>query len=134
LDDLLTLPLPKRIEWLHSSEGPRGKLSHDRFAEAIQAPNRQTIIGWEKGREPNRFYSERLAEFSGFPAWAFRRRESEEAVAEMFARRLGALEERVAAMATREELHAGLETLREAIQPVTTRGTRRSGQRKVAER
>lgn len=91
LDDFLTLPLPKRILWLHSDSGPRGAISHDKLAAEL-GTTRQTVIGWEGGREPNRYYADRLAEFSGFPAWTFRRRESEEAVAEMFARRLGALE------------------------------------------
>jgi transcriptional regulator with XRE-family HTH domain len=101
VDDLLTLPLPKRIVWLHSEAGPRGKLSHDKFAEALGIPNRQTIIGWEKsGREPNAENAKALAEFSGFPAWVFRRRESEDAAWEMFGRRLAKLEARVDAVAT----------------------------------
>lgn len=93
LDDFLTLPLPKRIVWLHSANGPEGKLSHDKFAAVLGLPNRQTIIGWEKdGREPNKRNAQSLADFSGFPAWVFRRREAEEAAWEMFARRLGSLE------------------------------------------
>ena len=124
LDDFLTLPLPKRIAWLHSHEGPRGKLSHDRFAEVLGVPNRQTIIGWEKGTEPNRFYAAKLAEFSGtFPEWVFRRRESEEAAWEMFARRLGALEAAVAERPTRTEVQEGLDTLREAIHPAANPGS-----------
>lgn len=123
LDDFLTLTLPKRIAWLHSEQGPRGKLSHDRFAEAMGVPNRQTVIGWENGREPNRYYSERLAEFSGFPAWVFRRREAEEAAWEMFGRRLGAVEDQLADRPTRKEVQEGLDALREAIRPAASRDT-----------
>ncbi len=93
LDDFLTLTLPQRIAWLHGAEGPQGKMSHDRFAEELGVPNRQTIIGWENGREPSKPYAAKLDEFSGFPAWAFRRRESEEAAFESFARRLRELED-----------------------------------------
>lgn len=75
LDDFLTLTLPQRIVWLHSEDGPKGKLSHDRFA-AILGTTRQTVIGWENGVEPIR-YAEKLAEFSGFPSNAFRRRQAE---------------------------------------------------------
>lgn len=92
LEDLLTLPLPERIAWLHSEAGPKGRISLDHFAESIGAPGRQTVIAWEKGGQPSQRYADALAEFSGFPAWAFRRRESEAAAFESFARRLGELE------------------------------------------
>jgi hypothetical protein len=75
LEDFLTLSLPSRIAWLHSEDGPHGRLSHDRFA-AMLGTNRQTVISWENGVEPTR-YADRLAEFSGFPASAFRRRQAE---------------------------------------------------------
>lgn len=80
LDEFLTLTLPERIRWLHSEHGPRGKLSHDALA-AVLGTTRQTVIGWEKGREPKK-YADALADFSGFPAWAFRRREAEGAAHE----------------------------------------------------
>jgi hypothetical protein len=86
LEDFLTLPLPERIKWLHSEGGPRGYLSHDSFA-ALLGTARQTVIGWEKGTEPKQ-YAEALAEFSGFPAWAFGRREAEGAVASSVGDRL----------------------------------------------
>lgn len=64
-EELLTLPLPKRIEWLRSTDGPRGKLSHDKLAAAL-GTSRQTVIGWEHGVEPKKL-AHRLAEFSGCP-------------------------------------------------------------------
>ena len=88
LDDLLLLPLPERIKWLHGPNGPKGELSHDKLAVELGVPNRQTIIGWENGREPSARYAQRLSEFSGFPDWVFRRREAEEAVGETIAHRL----------------------------------------------
>lgn len=120
LDDLLTLTLPQRIIWLHGRDGPKGKLSHDKFADAIGIPNRQTIINWEKpgGTEPTKENAERLEEFSGFPWWAFRRAEAEEAVHETFGRRLGRVEARVdqlAELTARGE--AGRRALRE-LQPL----------------
>jgi hypothetical protein len=133
LDDFLTLPLPKRIVWLHGEQGPKGEMSHDKLAVELDT-SRQTIIGWESGREPNRFYAKKLGDFSGYPAWVFRRRESEEAAWEMFARRLGSLEAQVADLVTREDLHQGLETLREAIDAAASRGTRPATRKKVAEK
>lgn len=120
LDELLTLPLPQRIVWVHGPKGPKGKLSHDKFAKAIGIPNRQTIINWEKpgGTEPSEENAKRLEEFSGFPWWAFRRAESEEAVYETFGRRLGRVEARVdqlAELSARGE--AGRRALRE-LQPL----------------
>jgi hypothetical protein len=67
-------------------------MSLDRLAKELGAPGRQTIIAWEKGGQPSQRYAEALAEFSGFPAWAFRRRESEAAAFESFSRRLQELE------------------------------------------
>lgn len=81
LEEFVTLTLPDRIRWLHSEDGPRGRISLDALA-SILGTKRQTIIGWEKyGREPTRF-ADALAQFSGFPPWAFRRRGAEEAAEE----------------------------------------------------
>lgn len=85
LQDFLTLTLPERIIWLHSTKGPHGKLSHDRFAERL-GTTRQTVINWEKkaGIEPNSRYRKKLAEFSGFPEGTFSRREAEVLTEETF--------------------------------------------------
>lgn len=91
LDDFLTMTLPKRVKWLHGKNGPRGRLSHDVFADILNT-KRQVLIGWEKGTEPNEASRAKLAEFSGFPAAAFSRRLAEPLVEEMLARRLGGLE------------------------------------------
>lgn len=98
MDEFLTLTLPDRIQWLHGNDGPRGKMSHDRFA-AMLGTNRQTVIAWEKGQQPGRDYAEKLAAFSGFPAEAFRRRSAEAAASASsrdLLRRLRELEEREA--------------------------------------
>lgn len=45
-DDFLALTLPERIRWLHSEDGPHGKLSHDRFGEMLGGIKRGRIIAW----------------------------------------------------------------------------------------
>lgn len=70
LDEFLTLPLAKRVEWLRKREG-----SHDRLAEKL-GTSRQMVISWEKGTEP-KTYAAKLATVSGFPREAWLRRESE---------------------------------------------------------
>ena len=70
LDELLSLPLPKRVEWLRKKIG-----SHDKMAAKLKT-SRQTVIGWEHGAEPKR-YADKLAEISGFPREAWLRREGE---------------------------------------------------------
>lgn len=93
-EEFLTLPLPERIQWLRSAEGPWGKLSHDRFAKAL-GTSRQVVIGWEKpnGPEPSERLRVKLADFSGFKPSAFSRREAEAATWESIGSRLAALEE-----------------------------------------
>lgn len=118
LDEFLTLPLPKRIVWLHSAEGPRGKLSHDAFAR-ILGTTRQTVINWERGAEP-RAYAEKLAEFSGFPADAFLRRGAEVAGEESSLRLLRELRAAVdaSAAATAESVEAlarGIERIEQRL-------------------
>lgn len=93
LEDFLTLTLPQRIVWLHSKDGPRGRLSHDKFA-AILDTSRQTVISWEKGTEP-KDYADKLAKFSGFPSWAFLRRAAEAPAAETIALRLQSLADEI---------------------------------------
>lgn len=85
LQDLLTLSLPERIIWLHGDDGPKGKMSHDTLAAEL-GTTRQTVINWEKrgGIEPGPKYREKLAEFSGYPAGAFSRREAEAMAEETF--------------------------------------------------
>lgn len=70
----MTLPLHERIIWLRKREG-----SHDKLAARL-GTTRQTVIGWEKGTQPNRGYREKLAELSGFPAEAYRRTYEDETV------------------------------------------------------
>lgn len=93
LEELLTMPLTERVKWLHSEEGPQGKLSHDRLAKAL-GTTRQTVIGWENGVEPRRF-ADAIAEFSGFPREAWLRRGAEAASLASFERRLRSLEDAV---------------------------------------
>lgn len=95
-DEFLTLPLPERIQWLRSAEGPWGKLSHDRFAKAL-GTSRQVVIGWEKenGTEPSERLRVKLAEFSGFEPSSFSRREAEAATWQSLGHLLRALEETV---------------------------------------
>lgn len=95
LSDFLTMPLAKRIAWLHSEHGPEGKLSHDRFAERL-GTSRQVVISWENGVEPSEQFRRNLAAFSGFPAEAFSRREAERLFEATIGSRLGELEELVA--------------------------------------
>lgn len=129
LDDFLTLTLPKRIAWLHSHDGPKGKLSHDIFGQQL-GTSRQQVINWENGAEPTSF-ADALATWSGFPREAFLRREAEPLVEEMYRRRLQELEDQVAQLATRADLEAALEPLREAIQKTATQRTRQTnGKRK----
>lgn len=90
-EEFLTLTLPERIKWLHGPHGPRGRLSHDRFAK-ILGTTRQSVINWEKGANEPRGYREKLAEFSGFSPEAFSRRGAEEPAAESIGGRLEALE------------------------------------------
>lgn len=90
-DDFLTLTLPNRIKWLHGPNGPRGKLSHDKFAKVLKT-SRQTVINWEGGAQPGETYRKRLASFSGFRAEVFSRREAEALEKEMVGRRLRSLE------------------------------------------
>src|SRR5262245_42094918 len=70
------MPLPQRIGWCRSHEGPKGWLSHDKFAAEL-GTTRHTTINWEKGQQPSYRYAAKLAEFSGFPPAAFRRPEAE---------------------------------------------------------
>lgn len=90
-EEFLTLTLPERIRWCHGPDGPRGKLSHDRFAK-ILGTSRQTVISWENGTSEPRDYREKLAEFSGFPEAAFSRRSAEAPSAVAVAARLATLE------------------------------------------
>lgn len=94
----MTLTLPERIRWLHSSEGPKGKLSHDKFGKELGGVSRQTIIGWEKeaGAEPDEENAQALAEFSGFKPEAFSRRLAEAPAAATIRSRLEELAELVA--------------------------------------
>lgn len=102
-DAFLTLTLPERIKWLHGKDGPRGKLSHDRFGDAI-GTSRQVIIAWEKAESyPSPKFQRALAEFSGFTAAAFSVREAEAVVEDSIDRRLRRLEAR----ATRAETSLG---------------------------
>lgn len=103
LDDLLTLPLHKRIEWLRKLEG-----SHDKLALRL-GTKRQTVIGWEKGRQPNTHYQAALAEVSGFPAYAFKRSAAEREVWALTESRLQALEARLDRVV--EETARGFEAL-----------------------
>lgn len=89
LDDLLTLPLHKRIEWLRKKTG-----SHDKLA-ALLGTTRQTVIGWEKGAQPGARYRAKLATVSGFPAETFQRSAAEREVWALTESRLQALEARV---------------------------------------
>lgn len=89
LDELLTWPLHKRIEWLRKREG-----SHDKLAAKL-GTTRQTVIGWEKGAQPNRDYRAKLAAVSGFPAETFQRSAAEREVWALTERRLLALEARL---------------------------------------
>lgn len=95
-EDFLTMPLPQRIRWLRSDEGPWGRLSHDRFARAL-GTSRQVVIGWEKesGPEPSERLRAKLAEFSGFDPAVFSRREAEAMTSRSIGSRLVALEAKV---------------------------------------
>lgn len=118
-DEFLTLTLPERIKWCHGPDGPRGKLSHDRFAK-ILGTTRQTIIGWEGGKsEPSDKYRPKLAEFSGFPAAAFSRRAAEAPSAAAMAVRLEALEAAVASQG--REMARSLRALVRAIERLERR-------------
>lgn len=65
-EELLTLSLRKRIEWLRSADGPFGKVvSHDTLAERL-GTKRQTIINWERGAVP-KLYADKLAALTGCP-------------------------------------------------------------------
>lgn len=89
-DEYLAMTLRQRIAWLRSKDGPRGKLSHDRFADTI-GTSRQMVINWENGMEPKKFVKA-LADFSGFRPEVFSRREAEELVQVSSFRRLLSLE------------------------------------------
>lgn len=105
---MTTLTLAERIAWLHSDEGPEGKLSHDKWAKRLKelgAPDtlsRGTILGWEgktkdgAQREPQERYVAALAAFSGMPPAAFSRRGAEVLVKETAVPRLQRLEARAA--------------------------------------
>lgn len=92
-EEFLTLALPDRIKWLHSEQGPRGKMSHDRFAKEL-GTSRQVVILWEKtnGPEPAVRHRAALAAFSGFSEDAFSRREAESATWASLGSRLAAVE------------------------------------------
>lgn len=64
-EELLTLPLRKRIQWLRSEAGPKGVLSHDKLAREL-GTSRQTVISWEKGTVPRKLV-DRIVNFSGCP-------------------------------------------------------------------
>ena len=89
LEDLLTLPLHKRIEWLRKKTG-----SHDKLAARL-GTTRQTVIGWEKGAQPNKHYRGKLAGVSGYPTEAFRRSAAEREVWALTETHLKALEARL---------------------------------------
>ncbi len=86
LEDFLTLPLTGRIEALRRQAG-----SHDKLA-AILNTSRQTVIGWEKGVQPNERHRESLAAFSGFPESAFLRSEESQEL-QTLVERVGYLED-----------------------------------------
>lgn len=102
LDELLTWPLHKRVEWLRRREG-----SHDKLAARL-GTNRQTVIGWEKGSQPNRRYRSLLAEVSGFPEELWQRTPAEQEIWGLSENRLRALE---AADAERQQEIADLAQL-----------------------
>lgn len=97
----MQLPLHKRIEWLRKQAG-----SHDKLAARL-GTKRQTVIGWEKGAQPNGRYRQLLAELSGFPADAFARTASEREVWALTEARLRAVEESLAE--TRRDLEQKVE-------------------------
>lgn len=111
-EEFLALPLAQKIEWLRSEDGPRGKLSHDRFAAEL-GTSRQVVIKWEKGAEPSPRLRGRLAAFSGYPAEAFARRGAEALAQELYVRRLEELAATVAAQ--NEEMKRSLLAVRRAI-------------------
>lgn len=90
LDEFLTWPLHKRIEWLRKKAG-----SHDKLAVKL-GTTRQTVIGWEKGKQPNASYRKKLAVLSKFPADSFLRSGVEREVWALTENRLLELEALVA--------------------------------------
>lgn len=110
LDDFVLMSLGSRIKWLHGPKGPRGKLSHDKFAK-ILGTSRQLVIKWEKNETEPRDFLGALAEFSGFPEAAFSLRGAEALVEESAGPRLQRLQ--VEADTTRGIVRAVLEALAE---------------------
>lgn len=127
-DEFIALPLPQKIEWLRSADGPRGKLSHDRLAAEL-GTSRQVVIKWEKGAEPSPRLRARLAEFSGFPKEAFSRRGAEVLAQELYVRRL----EEFAALVAQQnaETKRSLQAVQRAIRRLERRLDAEGRQRSV---
>lgn len=89
-NELLTLPLSKRIEALRRQAG-----SHDKLAAEL-GTTRQTIINWEKrNAQPSSVYRQKLADYSGLTPDDFKHSVVEQAVWALTERRLRRLEGRV---------------------------------------
>lgn len=102
LDELLLMPLGKRIRYvrtnLASPGGRNAYMNQDDFAQAVGAPDRHRVIGWEKKGERPRDYAERIAALTEYPPAALGADGEAELFEETLGRTLRSLREEIAWM------------------------------------
>lgn len=103
LDVLMGMSIGDRVKYVRTNlatDRPRARreyLTHDEFAQAVGAPERQSVIRWEKGSTPKR-YAERIAMLTPYPPAAFGAPGEAELVRESLGNRLREVEELVATL------------------------------------
>jgi hypothetical protein len=109
LEELMGLSLAERIRYVRENlptSRPRARnphMSHDDFAAAVGAPDRQAPMRWEKGGRP-RAYADKIAELTPYPPAAFGAPGEAELVRETLGLRLRRLEATVAELDQTQEL------------------------------
>lgn len=123
------MTLPERIRFIRKNLVPArqkpGRSPHmtlDEFAVAVGAPDRHGPMAWEKGRTP-RDYASQIARLTPYPSAAVGGDGGEELLRNTLGTRLRALEAKVSALPTHEDLQRGLDTLRVAIDALANPGT-----------